>query len=136
VGGPFDFESEFGGVFFYGIHTVEMLLNGFGYDVKTVAAKLHRKNCFVTATLKTGKLVSLHLTGEGMSRFQVLLHCEKGSRYLNVDMSDGYDNGFKSLIEGIRSNVRPLSDEQLLMPIKILLAIDKSARENREVEIN
>ena len=135
VGGPFEFESEFGGVFFYGIHSVEMLLQGFGYDVKTIFAKLHRKNCFVTATLKSGKIVSLHLTGEGTSRFQVLLHCEKGSRYLTVDMSDGYDMGFKSLIDGIRTNTKPLTDEQLLMPIKILLAIDKSARENREIEI-
>ncbi len=135
VGGPFDFESEFGGVFFYGIHSVEMLLQGFGYDVKTIFAKLHRKNCFVTAALKSGKLVSLHLIGEGGGSFQVLLHCEKGSRYLQVDMSDGYDMGFKSLIEGIKNNVRPFSDEELLMPIKVLLAIDKSARENREVEI-
>ena len=135
VGGPFDFESEFGGVFFYGIHTVEMLLQGFGYDVRTIFAKLHRKNCFVTATLKSGELASLHLIGEGGGNFQVLLHCEKGSRYLNVDTSDGYDMGLKSLLDGIKRNVKPLTDEQLLMPIKILLAIDKSVRENGEVEI-
>ncbi len=135
VGGPFEFESEFGGVFFYGIHTVEMLLQGFGYDVKTISAKLHRKNCFVTARLESDRMVSLHLIGEGGGNFQVLLHCEKGSRYLNVDTSDGYDMGFKSLIDGIRTNIKPLTDEQLLMPIKILLAIDKSARENREIEI-
>ena len=134
VGGPFEFESEFGGVFFYGIHSVEMLLQGFGYDVKTIFAKLHRKNCFVTARLESGRMVSLHLI-EGGGNFQVLLHCEKGSRYLTVDMSDGYDMGFKSLIVGIRTNIKPLTDEQLLMPIKILLAIDKSARENREIEI-
>jgi len=136
VGGPFDFESEFGGVFFYGIHTVEMLLQGFGYDVKTISAKLHHKNCLVTTTLESGKIVSLHLIGEGGGNFQVLLHCEKGSRYLTVDTSDGYDIGFKTLIESIKSNIRPLTDEQLLMPIKVLLAIDKSARENREVEID
>ncbi|HCG76596.1 MAG: hypothetical protein COZ37_04050 [bacterium (Candidatus Ratteibacteria) CG_4_10_14_3_um_filter_41_18] len=135
VGGPFDFESEFGGVFFYGIHAVEMLLNGFGYDVKTVSAKLHRKNCFVTTTLESGKVVALHLIGEKGGTFQVLVHCEKGSRYLEVDTSDGYDIGFRTLIENIKTNTRPFSDEQLLMPIKVLLAIDKSARENREVEI-
>ena len=135
VGGPFDFESEFGGVFFYGIHTVEMLLKGFGYDVETVSAKLYGKNCFVTTTLKSGKLVSLHLIGEGGGKFQVLLHCKKGSRYLQVDMSDGYDMGFKMLVEGIKNNARPLTDEQLLMPVKVLLAIDKSAKINKEIEI-
>ena len=112
-----------------------MLLNGFGYDVRTVSAKLHGKNCFVTTTLKSGKLISLHLIGEGDVRFEVLLHCEKGSRYLQVDMSDGYDMGFKMLIDGIKTNVRPLTDEQLLMPVKVLLAIDKSARTNKEIEI-
>lgn len=136
VGGPFDFESEFGGVFFYGIHTVEMLLQGFGYDVETVSAKLHRKNCFVATTLKSGKVVALHLIGEGGGSFQTLVHCEKGSRHLNVDSSDGYDMGFKGLVEGIKTNTRPLTDEQLLMPIKVLLAIDKSARENKEVKID
>jgi len=135
VGGPCDFESEFGGVFFYGIHTVEMLLQGFGYDVKTISAKLHHKNCFVTVTLKSGRMVSLHLIGESRGSFQVLLHGEKGNRYLNVDTSDAYDRGLKSLVEGIKRNVRPLTDEELLMPIKVLLAIDKSARTNQEIEI-
>ena len=135
VGGPFDFESEFGGVFFYGIHTVEMLLKGFGYDIETVSAKLHGKNCFVTTTLKSGKLVFLHLIGEGDGKFQVLLHCENGSRYLQVDTSDGYDIGFKMLVDAIQSNIRPLTDEELLMPVKILLAIDKSAKTNKEIEI-
>ncbi|MFH1904462.1 MAG: Gfo/Idh/MocA family oxidoreductase [bacterium] len=135
VGGPFDVESEHGGVFFYGIHTVEMLLNGFGYDVKTVSAKLHSKNCFVTTALKTGKLVSLHLIGEGGGKFQVLLHCKKGSRHLLVDSSDSYDKAFKKLIDSINKNERPLTDEELLMPVKVLLAIDKSAKTNKEVEI-
>lgn len=135
VGGPFDFESEFGGVFFYGIHTVEMLLNGFGYDVKTVSAKRYGKNCWVTTTLESGKIVALHLIGEGGGNFQVLVHGEKGSRYLQVDMSDAYDMGFKTLIETIKTNTRPLTDEQLFMPIKVLLAIDESAETNRKIEI-
>jgi len=138
VGGPFDFESEHGGVFFYGIHTVEMLLNGFGYDVKAINAKLYGKNCWVTATLESGKIVSLHLLGEGKARFQVLVHCEKANRHLILDSSktyDGYDKSFKKIIDSIRNNKRPLTDEQLLMPIKVLLAIDKSARTNKEIEI-
>ncbi|MBU0478586.1 Gfo/Idh/MocA family oxidoreductase [bacterium] len=135
VGGPFDFESEHGGVFFYGIHTVEMLLNGFGYDVKTVNAKLYEKNCWVTATLESGRVVSLHLLGQGKGKFQVLLHCEKGSRHLLVDSSDSYDKAFKKLINTINSNENPLTDEELLMPVKVLLAIDKSAKTNKEVEI-
>ena len=135
VGGPFDFESEFGGAFFYGIHSVEMLLNGFGYDVKTVHARLHGKNCWVTTTSESGKLVAIHLIGEGGGSFQVLVNGEKGSRYLTVDMSDAYDAGFRSLIEDIRTNMKSLTDEQLLMPIKVLLAIDKSAKTGQEIEI-
>lgn len=136
VSGPFDFESEYGGVFFYGIHSVEMLLNGFGYDVKTVSAKLLDKNCWVTTTSKSNKLVSLHLIGKGGGDFQVLAHGGKGSKYLKVDMSDSYALSFKNIIKGITSNTRPLTDEQLLIPIKVLLAIDKSARTNQEVTIS
>jgi len=135
IGGPFDFESEHGGVFFYGIHTVEMLFNGFGYDVKTINAKLFGKNCFVTATLGSGKIVSLHLLGEGKVRFQILLHCEKGTRFSLINGSDGYDREFLYLIDCIKNNKKPLTDEQLLMPVKVLLAIDKSVRTNKEIEI-
>ncbi|MDO9465303.1 MAG: Gfo/Idh/MocA family oxidoreductase [bacterium] len=135
VGGPFDFKSEYGGVFFYGIHTVEMLLNGFGYDVKTISARLYGKNCWVTAGLQSEKVVSLHLLGEGKGEFQVLVHCEKGSRHLIVDSSDGYDKAFKKLIDTINSNENPLTDKELLMPVKVLLAIDKSVRNNEEVKI-
>ena len=135
VGGPFDFESEHGGVFFYGIHTVEMLLNGFGYDVKTINARLFGKNCWVTAGLQSGKVVSLHLLGDGKGKFQVLVHCKKGSRHLIVDSSDAYDKAFKKLIDTINSNKNPLTDEELLMPVKILFAIDKSARTKEKIEI-
>ena len=135
VGGPFDFESEHGGVFFYGIHTVEMLLNGFGYDIKTINADLSGKNCWVTVTLESGKIVSLHLVGEGSGKFQALVHCEKGSRHLFVDSTDCYDRGFEKILNSIKNNEKPLTDEQLLMPIKVLLAIDKSVRTNQKIKL-
>jgi predicted dehydrogenase len=48
--GPCDIKSPYGGVFFYGIHQVEMALNAFGFDVSSVLLTQNRlfltKICF------------------------------------------------------------------------------------------
>ncbi|MHB9032844.1 MAG: Gfo/Idh/MocA family protein [Anaerolineae bacterium] len=133
AGGPCDIDSEYGGVFFYGIHTVEMALQAFGYDVSAVSAARSGSNAAVTLSLASGTLVNLHFIKPYV--FQMLVHGEKESRYQVIDMSDGYDKGFEALVKGIRSGVRPLSDEQLLKPVQVLAATERSLATDSVVKI-
>lgn len=133
AGGPCELDSEYGGVFFYGIHTVEMALQGFGYDVETVAAARSPQGAIVTLTLASGVLVNLHLIKPYI--FQALVHAEKGSRYQVINSDDGYDKGFQAIVEGIRTNTRPLSDAQLLKPVQVLAALEKALATGTTIRI-
>ncbi|MCE5259504.1 MAG: Gfo/Idh/MocA family oxidoreductase [Chloroflexi bacterium] len=133
AGGPCELDSEYGGVFFYGIHTVEMALQGFGYDVAAVTAAHSAQGAVATLTLDSGMLVNLHLIKPYV--FQALVHGEKGSRYQVIDSSDGYDKGFQAMVDGIRSGKRPLSDEQLLMPVQVLTALEKALATGTTIHI-
>jgi len=105
--GPCQLDSEHGGVFFYGIHTVEMMLQGFGYDVASLHAHREGAHATVTVTMESGKLVTLQLLGA-------------------LDTSDSYDCGFRAMLHGFVSGERLLSDAQLLQPVHILTAIQAS----------
>jgi hypothetical protein len=78
--GPCELDSPYGGVFFYGIHTVEMALRGFGYDVASVHAHTGGAHATATLTTESGKLITLQLLGKGYC-FQALCHGPGGSRY-------------------------------------------------------
>jgi hypothetical protein len=131
--GPCELDSEYGGVFFYGIHTVEMALQGFGYDVVAVSAVRQGQGAVATLILSSGRLVTLQLIKAYV--FQALVHGEKGSRYQVIDSSDGYDKGFQALVEAIRTNRRPLSDEQLLRPVQVLAALEVAINSGKTIEI-
>jgi len=133
AGGPCELDSPYGGIFFYGIHTVEMALQGYGYDVETVSAVRTAEGAVATLSLASGMLVNLHLIKPYV--FQALVHGEKGSRYQEIDSSDGYDRGFAAMVDGIRSGVRPLSDAQLLMPVRVLAALDEALTTGKSVGI-
>jgi len=64
---------------------------------------------------------------------QIILHCEKGNIYEGIDSSGGYDKSFATILKCVGSNRKPLSDEQLLMPVKVLGAIEKSVRTGKKV---
>lgn len=132
--GPCELDSEHGGVFFYGIHTVEMMLQGFGYDPVALHAHRHGNHAVVTVNMDSGKLVTLQLLGEGYC-FQALCHGPGGSGYAALDTSDGYDRGFRAMLHGFRTGERPLSDDQLLQPVRVLAAIQASLDGKGEVTL-
>jgi hypothetical protein len=131
--GPCELDSEYGGVFFYGIHTVEMALQGFGYDVESVSATRSGQGAVVTLAFTSGILVTLQLIKAYV--FQALIHGEKDSRYQVIDSSDGYDKGFQALVDAIRTNQRPLTDEQLLKPVQVLAALEKALESGTTVRL-
>jgi len=132
--GPCELDSPYGGVFFYGIHTVEMALRGFGYDVASVHAHTCGAHATATLTTESGKLITLQLLGEGYC-FQALCHGPGGSRYAALDTSDGYGRGFAAILEGFRTGKRPLSDAELVQPIRVLAAIQASLQGGGEISL-
>ncbi|MBE7015043.1 MAG: Gfo/Idh/MocA family oxidoreductase [Ruminococcaceae bacterium] len=132
---PGDLESEYGGIFFYGSHLIEMMLSVFGYDVKSVTAKtIAPKNSMVIASYED-KMVTLAFNNL-CSSYYVTVYGDKKVCSQEVDISFIYKLGFAKFVEMLKTNKMPLSFDDLVKPVYILNAIQKSLDEDREVQIS
>lgn len=131
--GPADMGSEYGGIFFYGIHAVEMMNVVWGYGCTSVKATEHNGNVVVACKFDNGALVTLNLMGNAKYTFHLLAFGKDGWKEHTVDSSTCYFDGMKVYLETMKTGKWPLTREQLLEPVRILTAIETSLKENREV---
>jgi predicted dehydrogenase len=136
--GPADLASEYGGVFFYGIHAVEMMNVVWGYGCDSVTATEHNKNCLAVCTFKTGATVTVNLLHGDNAQyvFHVVAFGKEGWKDHLVDSSTCYYDGMQVFMETLRTGKWPLTRDQLLEPVQILAAIEKSLREKRAVKLD
>lgn len=114
VFGPADPESPYGGLIFYGIHTVETMLEVFGYEVETVQAVRTERGVLAQCAYRDGTLVSLQFLPQGARQFGLLLHTPRAPRFYQLDLSDCYRAGFKVFCRMFRTGRWPFAPEQLV----------------------
>ncbi len=134
--GPADLESEYGGIFFYGIHAVELMNAVWGYGCRSVAAVAHDKNVMATCKLADGAIVVLNMLGAAKYVFHLVAFGKDGWKDYVVDSATCYYDGMQVFMETLRTGKWPFTRDQLLEPVKILAALDKSLKENREVRLD
>ncbi len=134
--GPADLKSEYGGLFFYGIHAVELMNTVWGYGCRSVHALEHNGNVMATCRFDSGPFVTLNLLGNASYVFHLAAFGTKGWQTLAVDASSSYRDGLKIILDTLVTGKWPLSREELLEPVKILTAINRSLQETREVDLD
>lgn len=133
--GPCDPESEYGGIFFYGIHAVETMNAVWGYGCKEVHAHAHGGNIHVTCAFEDGPHVVLNLLGNAKVGFNVTAYGTKAWEHHTIDSSDGYYEGLLVIKKIFTENHWPFTPEELLEPVKILVAIQASLEEGRAITV-
>lgn len=125
--GPVDLKSKYGGVFFYGIHQVDTIIDLLGTEVNTVSLKTVGQNGVAMMIYKDGRIVTMNcLSGA----FHWSAFGEKG----NVDWpfkgdDDLYLNSAKTFVKMFRTGKEPFTHKRLLAPIAVLEAMNKSLRQ-------
>lgn len=124
--GPADRKSEYGGLPFYGIHTVELAqaLNGAG--VVSVRALENNKNVVATLTYADGRVVTLNFMGEAAYVFHMLAFGKNGHVGRALDAGTCYKDGLEIVLSMVKTGKAPLTRNELLEPVLILDAIEKS----------
>ncbi len=129
--GPCDLDSTYGGIFFYGVHQVEMLVEAFGTDVSTVSVARASKGKDATATLffRSGPVATMHCLGGWSSGFHISAVRDKGpvARKIISD-SDSYLTGIRTFCRMFKTGVEPLDHKRILAPVAILEAMEKSVK--------
>ena len=133
--GPVDLESPYGGVFFYGVHLVQPLMYIFGDDIMKVRITRSGKNA-------TGSMV----WGNGMLATMVFKNLSwTWGRFVEtkdglVELKSGVEErdparNYTDMVEMFRTGKEPRSHESILKCVAILEALEKSALNEKWVEV-
>jgi predicted dehydrogenase len=127
--GPADLYSKYSGVFFYGIHQIDMIVRAVGLDFSHAqinrsgkggtATMWYPDGLVATANLIEGKCPGFHFTAIG----------EKGviSELIKYD-PDAYLSGIKLSVRMFKGGKPLYTDREMLAPIAILEALQKSLK--------
>jgi len=131
--GPCDPRSKWGGLFFYAVHQVDMLLKAFGSGIEGVrvvpATKGNPSALAVLTWQDGGPIASMALIAEGYPPFTVRAAGERGT----VDYTTRFDpspylHGTRKFLKMFRTGKEPYSAAEILEPIAVLEAMRESYR--------
>lgn len=131
---PAELTNEYGGLYFYGAHLVEMTLAAFGYNPKSVVATEQNEN--VVAVLKYDNYQVIMNFIPDAPQYHAVLFGENGTLIREIDISIVYLLGFDKFAEMMRTGKMPVPYEKLFAPVEVANAIVSSFETKSEVKIN
>ncbi len=134
--GPCDIKSKFGGVSFYGIHQVDMVVRLLKNDITHTLVNRGQKNHTATLFSASGAISTLNLFTEGHTSFHVSVICEKG----RVDSAIPFDAnpylaGAKAFCKMFKTGKTDETRESMLTPVAVLEAMEKSINQGKKIKV-
>jgi predicted dehydrogenase len=137
--GRCDIKSQWGGIFFYGIHQVDMVLRLLGYDIGHVQVTKGRgKNHTAQIAYKDGTVVTMNLVGgETSAPFHLSAIGEKGriDEAIASDESQ-YLTGIRDFCRMFRTGKTDETSQTMLGPVAVLEALEKSVGSGRRISVS
>jgi predicted dehydrogenase len=130
VFGPMNIEPPLPGLFWYGIHSIEILNRVMGRGCKEVKATTVADADVITATFADGRIASVRGLRKAHHNFGVTIHREKGFQF--VDAHTGKRSWYGSMLEAIlRSLPQGKSDVDPAQTMEIMRVIE-ACNQSRE----
>lgn len=123
---PGDIASEYGGIYFYGGHSAEMLTTIFGPDVRAVKTDVHHGNLIALAKYD-GFSVTINFSN--VQQYYGTIYSPDGVVCRPIDIASIYREGFTKFVEALRSGKMIEDFGSLLRPVRILNALAKSVED-------
>ncbi len=134
--GPCELDSKYGGIFFYGIHQVELVLNAFGFDAESVVITRNRDEAAAILNYPDGRRVCMNFLSDPYAEFQIYAIGSESKVCMNIDKD------YSASIEVVRiftkmfrSRIEPIEHEKLLKPVQVLETLEKSLQSGRIEEV-
>ncbi len=134
--GPADIGSKYGGIFFYGIHQVDPVIELFGPRVDTASLRAHRRGGIATLTFRHGPVVTINCVHGGCRQFHMTAVGEKEI----LDWTFGRDAspyivGARLFTNMFKTGEEPFAHERFLAPIAVLEALAQSLAVGHPVKV-
>ena len=131
---PAELTNEYGGLCFYGAHLVEMTMEVFGYNPKSVMASEQNEN--VVAVVKYDDYQVVMNFIPGASQYHAILFGENGTMTREIDISMIYSAGIEKFTGMIKSGKLPLPLEHLYASVRLLNAVVESYETHTDILLN
>jgi hypothetical protein len=133
--GNADLDSQYGGIFFYGVHIVEPLMFMFGEDIHEV--KVSRNGKYGNASLKfSSGLFATLIFKEKAYGWET--YVETGDKLVElksrVEEADPPKN-YTDMVEMFRTGKEPRSHQSILNGVCVLEALEKSGQTEKWTEV-
>lgn len=133
--GPLDVDSKYGGIFFYGVHLLQPLMNMFGEDIERVRVTRKGQKGSASLVFKSGLYATLVF--KNVSRgWGTFVETKEGMVKLNsrVEETNPAKN-YVDMIEMFRTGKEPRSHQSILSCVSVLEALEKSAETEKWTEV-
>jgi len=134
--GSCNLESKYGGVFFYGIHQVDCVIEAMGVEAEYVTLRKFGNHGMASIEFEGGRIATLNLLA--MDVPMVWQFCtDKGVHHFRDKIGPHvYVEGSKLINAFVRSGTAPFDRRRMLAPIAILEALQKACDTGRRVKVS
>jgi predicted dehydrogenase len=123
--GPADIYSKYGGIFFYGVHTVQPLMYIFGDDIERVRMQTLKDKASASVVFSSGLFATLIFSnGKGWGTSVILKDGEK--QLTSKVEKNNPDKNYVDMVEMFQTGKEPRSHESILKCVAVLQALEKS----------
>ncbi|PCJ62849.1 MAG: hypothetical protein COA79_01615 [Planctomycetota bacterium] len=133
-----NFDDPNGGIFFYGFHQLSLILDLLGNNVNSVETLQADQNIKIFLYNSTKKIASINIMPEEWKSVGFYLHYanEKGYHSHKLVYDDHiYLPGIEKFLKMFTTKQKPYTDEEILAPIAILEAIEKSYISSQKMNV-
>jgi predicted dehydrogenase len=135
--GAVDLKSKYGGVFFYGIHQVDAIIELMGHDVKRVELLRSGADGIATILFGDGRFATINCIAGAAHHFHWRACTEKLGPLSYADTRDAnpYLTSAKLIVKLLKKGEVTFSRERMLAPIAVLEALQKSLDTRKPVNV-
>lgn len=132
--GPCDINSQYGGVFFYGVHQTEMMVDALGAGAESVSFARGSGGCHTVTVAygDGGPIVTLHLLTGYHAKFGWGLYGPGAAIHEKLQTAGLYRRGLEAFLRMVATGKNDWSPEQILTSVAVLAAVDRAMKSGRQ----
>lgn len=134
--GPVEIDSQYGGVYFYGIHQVDLMLTLIEARPLSVTTIRQGKDGIASISLDSGAFGVVHCTHGWSGSFLATAYGDKGVHHAALAFDENaYLAGIRRFCRMFETKVEPLPPTNYLKPVAVLAAMQKSFETGQSVDV-
>ena len=123
------------GLFFYGVHTIDLIVSVLGHGCREVRATHYNACDVVTLAWPDGRIATARLMKEPHGHFGITLHRKTGAQFIDASAAKraAYASMLEALLRSLPQGKSDVPEDEMLDTIKICAAANKSRETGRAV---